>query len=490
MKTTFKFIPLLLLLAGVFLFTACGGGNKGENTEGNGENEEASVKEEVWNIPMISETELRKAKEYKSLEEALAEPDKVYKLNLAEKKLTALPEDLFKLKHLQRLRLAFNRDLKTLDPRIGSLKNLQYISLHSCGLTTLPKEIGKLPNLETLIVESNKISSLPAEIGSLPKIKELKLSYNELTALPEEIYNLSTLENLYLHRNQISTISDKLGQLTNLKNLTLGNNQISAVPATIKNLSALRYITLTENQITALPEEIGELANLVQLYVGKNTGLAKLPESTTKLEKLYEINLTGCSSIDLEDTFNKLDSLPKLQKVWLANMGKPVVLPENVGNLDNVKALFLDKNTFEGGELTKLMDKLANMEVLRTVSITDCKIANIPANISKLKNLEYLYAYRNELKTLPATIGQISKLKYLSVSSNKEFTTLPGTIGSLRKLETLDLSYTNITALPPALSTMKQLKTLYIKRTNVPQAVADQLKKALPDTKVDHSNKQ
>ena len=278
--------------------------------------------------------------------------------------------------------------------------------------------------------------------------------------------------------------------MTNLKSLTLGNNQIGAVPATIKNLSALRYITLTENQLTALPEEIGDLSNLVQLYVGKNTGLTKLPESTPKLEKLYEINLTGCSAIDLEDAFNKLDSLPKLQKVWLGNMGKPVVLPDNVGNLDQVKALFLDKNTFEAAELPKMMDKLAKMEVLRTLSITDCKITNLSANIFKLKNLEYLYAYRNEMKTLPATIGQVSKLKYLSVSSNKEFTTLPATIGGLRNLETLDVSYTNIAAVPPALSTMKQLKTVNLKRTNVPKAVADQLKKALPDTKVDHSNKQ
>ena len=94
------------------------------------------------------------------------------------------------------------------------------------------------------------------------------------------------------------------------------------------------------------------------------------------------------------------------------------------------------------------------------------------------------------MKTLPATIGQVSKLKYLSVSSNKEFTTLPATIGGLRNLETLDVSYTNITAVPPTLSTMKQLKTVNLKRTNVPKAVADQLKKALPDTKVDHSNKQ
>ena len=490
MKTIQKLFPLLLLFAGVFLFTACGGGSKTGNTDGTDSTDQANVKEEEWTIPMISESELRKAKEYKSLEEALAEPDKVYKLNLAEKKLTALPEDLFKLKHLQRLRLAFNRDLTSLDPRIGSLKNLQYISLHSCGLTTLPKEIGKLPNLETLIVESNKISSVPAEIGNLPKIKELKLSYNELTALPEEIYNLSTLENLYLHRNKIGAISDKIGQLTSLKSLTLGNNQITEVPATIGKLSNLRYVTLTENQITALPEELGDLASLVQLYVGKNTGLTKLPESTTKLEKLYDINLSGCSSLDLEDTFNKLDSLPKLNSLRLADLGKPVVLPENVGNLNNVKDLYLDKNTFEGGELSKLMDKLSKMEVLRTVSLTDCKIANLPANISKLKNLEYLYTYRNDMKTLPATIGQLSKLKYLSVSSNKEFTTLPGTIGSLRKLETLDVSYTKIAALPPALNAMKQLKTVYLQRTNVPKAVADQLKKSLPDAKVDHSNKQ
>lgn len=488
MKTFQKLIPLLLFFTGILLFSACGGGNN-KATEENSHQEEADVKEEAWNIPLISASDLRQAKEYKSLEEALAEPDKVYKLNLAEKKLTALPEGLFKLKHLQRLRLAFNRDMASLDPRIGQLKNLQYISLHSCGLTSLPKEIGSLPNLETLIAESNKLTAIPAEIGNLAKVKELKLSYNELTALPDEIYNLGTLENLYLHRNKITGIADKLGQLSNLKNLTLSDNQIAQIPATIKNLTALRYFTISNNQITALPEELGELANLVQLYVGKNKGLAKLPESTTKLEKLYDLQLNGCENLDLEDTFTKLASLPKLQKIWMKKMGKPVNLPENVGKLTTVKALFLDDNTFEAGELSKLFDKVSTMAALRTLSITGSKLTSIPANVSKVKNLEYLYCYRNNLKTLPGTIGQLSKLKSLSVSSNKDFNALPATIGALRNLERLELSYTAIAVLPATINGLKQLKTLDIKRTNIPKATADQMKKVLTHTKVDHSNK-
>lgn len=478
----------MAFFATTLLFTACGGG--GNKATDNADNtEEADVASEKWDIPLISESELRKAKEYKSLEEALAEPDKVFNLNLASKKLTALPESIFQLKHLQKLRLAFNRDLKSLDPRIGKLKNLQYISLHSCGLTTLPKEIGSLPNLETLIVESNKITSIPAEIGNLAKIKELKLSYNKLTAIPDEVYNLSTLKNLYLHNNEITNLSDKVGQLTNLKNLTLSRNQIAQVPASIKNLKELRYLTLGDNQLTALPEELGELSNLVQLYLGKNKGLTKLPESTTKLAKLYDLQLNSCESLDLEDTFNKLAELPKLEKIWLQRMGKSFKLPKNIKKLATVKGLFLDNNTFEKGELSRTFDLLGNMPKLRTLNLADCKIEKLPGNVTRLKNMEYLFLYRNNLKTLPAGIGQLSKLKSLSVSSNKDFTNLPPTVATLRNLERLDLSYSAISALPGTINGMKQLKDLNMKRTNITKARADQLRKALPKTKVDHSNK-
>ncbi|WP_299458561.1 leucine-rich repeat domain-containing protein [uncultured Microscilla sp.] len=488
MKLIRKFTLSLAFIAGTILFTSCGGGSKAtdENTDNT---ENADVKEEAWNIPLISDADLRKAKKYESIEEALAEPDKVYHLSLREKKLSALPEELFKLKHLQRLDLAFNRDMTSLDPRIGKLKNLQYISLHSCKLTSLPKEIGSLPNLEVLIVESNKLASIPAEIGQLPKIKELKLSYNELSAVPEELYNLASLENLYLHRNDITNLSDKVGQLTNLKNMTLASNQISSVPASIKNLKNLRYLTLSDNKLTALPEELGELNKLSMLYLGKNTGLQKLPESTTKLEKLYDLQLNGCTNLDLEDTFNKLANLPKLQKIWMQKLGKPLKFPKNVKNLASVKALFLDNNEYEQGELSRTFDLISAMPELRTLNISNSKITKIPGNVSKLKNLEYLYMYGNDLTALPAAIGQLTKLKSLSVSSNKNFKTLPPTIGALRNLDRLELSYTAITNLPAAINGMKQLKFIKIRKTNMSQATADQLTKALPDTKIDYAKK-
>jgi Leucine-rich repeat (LRR) protein len=488
MKLIRKFTFSLAIVASTMMFTSCGGGgNKATDTSDN--TETADVKDEEWNIPLISEADLRKAKKYESIEEALAEPDKVYHLSLREQKLDKLPEDLFKLKHLQKIDLSFNREMTSLDPRIGKLKNLQYISLHSCKLTSLPKEIGSLPNLETLIVESNKLGSVPAEIGNLPKIKNLKLSYNKLTSVPEEIYNLTSLENLYLHRNDISNLSDKVGQLTNLKNLTFSGNQITSVPASIKNLKNLRYLTLSENNLTALPEELGELNKLTMLYLGKNAGLEKLPESTTKLEKLYDLQLNGCTNLDLEDTFNKLAKLPKLNKIWLQKLGKPIKLPKNVKSLASVKALFLDNNQFEQGELSRTFDLVSGMPALRTLNISNSKITKIPGNINKLKNLEYFYAYGNDLSGLPAAIGQLTKLKTLSVSSNKNLKSLPPTVGALRKLERLELSYTAIATLPAGINSMKQMKYLKLRKTNMTQATADQLKKALPDTNIDYAKK-
>ena len=51
--------------------------------------------------PLFDTNELKREKLYSSLEEALREPQKVYRLNLSNSKLTEIPKEIEKLNNLQ-----------------------------------------------------------------------------------------------------------------------------------------------------------------------------------------------------------------------------------------------------------------------------------------------------------------------------------------------------------------------------------------------------
>ena len=72
------------------------------------------------------------------------------------------------------------------------------LDLSDKGLTELPQEIGQLVNLQGLYLNFNKLTTLPAEIGQLVNLQGLTLIGNQLTTLPAEIGQLVNLRKLEL----------------------------------------------------------------------------------------------------------------------------------------------------------------------------------------------------------------------------------------------------------------------------------------------------
>jgi Leucine-rich repeat (LRR) protein len=136
-------------------------------------------------------------KVYTNLAEAIQNPDKVYKLELVKKRLTAFPIEVFRFKNLKSLNLSSNR------------------------LLAIPSDIEKLTQLEELDLSRNEIKEIPAEIGSLTNLRQLILFKNEIDTISPEIGNLNKLEKLDLWENEISNIPDDIGKLKNLKILEL-----------------------------------------------------------------------------------------------------------------------------------------------------------------------------------------------------------------------------------------------------------------------------
>ena len=131
---------------------------------------------------------LSREKVYTNLEEALANPEAVYKLDLSEQGLKALPPEIEQLENLQRLNLSKNK-LKELPVEIGNLQNLQSLNLYNNKLKVLPKEVQNLKNLTELFLAYNRIYEVPMWFGGLGKLRTLDLSYTRVT--PYEVDRIS-----------------------------------------------------------------------------------------------------------------------------------------------------------------------------------------------------------------------------------------------------------------------------------------------------------
>ncbi|MCC6383702.1 MAG: leucine-rich repeat domain-containing protein [Bacteroidia bacterium] len=151
----------------------------------------------VFAQQILEQDELRLKPVYKSLAEALAKPDSVYRLSLKGKKLKTFPTEVFQFKNLNSLDLSRNK-LKEIPDSLDQFTSLVELNLGYNQLTSLPESVGSIKNLAVLKLYRNKITYLPAEMGKLIYLEELELWDNEIDVFPEEMHNCKLLKKIDL----------------------------------------------------------------------------------------------------------------------------------------------------------------------------------------------------------------------------------------------------------------------------------------------------
>jgi len=145
----------------------------------------------LWSIAQLDSAALSKEPEFISMDEALKDPAKVYKLNLRKQKLKKFPKEIFTFTNLQELNLSRNK-IDQVPEEIGQLTKLQILDLSRNKLKAVPSQIGKLVRLRKLLLYLNEIPTLPAEIGNLTLLQTLDMWGNEISEFPPEISKLKS----------------------------------------------------------------------------------------------------------------------------------------------------------------------------------------------------------------------------------------------------------------------------------------------------------
>ncbi|KAI8370719.1 uncharacterized protein BYT42DRAFT_617238 [Radiomyces spectabilis] len=302
--------------------------------------------------------------------------------------------------------------------------------------------------VEQLLLRRNRLTCLKKYAKALHSFRhhllELSLRDNLLLKFPIEIMSLKQLTTLSLSNNALTVIETQLlPHLPHMQWLSLGGNQLKDLPSDIVCCRHLKGLDLQNNQFEVFPSVIFELQNLEVLLLQKNhirelSGNDRLPRS------LHTLNLA----------FNKLTQLP------LALTEHP---PAALTHLH-----------LSGNELRRLSETflLKGYQHLVSLDLHTCGLEYLSPEFFKrlatnCKGLRRLNLAINCLANLPAEIGDLTELQWLNLNDNR-LSELPTTLARLVNLVKLGLVQNHLRELPSHLfCRMKKLQKIDIRRNKL-----------------------
>lgn len=163
---------------------------------------------------------------YSNLEEALKNPDNVYRLDLSNQFFNQFPASVAKFKNLRYLSLK-NDHLKEIPKEISLLTKLKILDLSGNDFKFLPVEMKKLKNLEEIYLNDEPSADVIQELSilaKLPKLRILHLENDKMGILPKSINNLKHLEKLYLNDNELTDLPPYITNNKKLFYIDMKNN--------------------------------------------------------------------------------------------------------------------------------------------------------------------------------------------------------------------------------------------------------------------------
>ncbi|CEP07634.1 hypothetical protein [Parasitella parasitica] len=308
----------------------------------------------------------------------------------------------------------------------GSLKHqrclLTDLNLANCKLSSLPDDLFvNATSLEHLILDNNTLSILPKSIGSLTKLLRLSVQGNNLEALPAEISNLVDLKILDAQKNNLKSLPKEIWLCVSLQTLNCSSNLLESFPEpyTQPNISS-------GSSTTTNPEEKPPTTP-VQPAATSNDNNADNDTPNTKAET-GESNIPAnllSSGFHPPPNFNppSFFASPRNHPPPLSLSLRNLLLGDNrfTDDIWSPLSLFLELRTLNlcFNDLYEIPPEGLCHQHLYELYLSGNHLASLPADdIEKLSYLRVLAVNGNKLQTLPAEIGKLRKLLVLDVGNN------------------------------------------------------------------------
>ena len=243
---------------------------------------------------------------------------------------------------------------------------------------------------------------------------------------------------------------------------------LGKIPASIGELKRLKSLILSDDNLAILepiPPEIGNLESLETLRICGVNIPGPIPPEIGNLRNLRELSLmSGLSTLNRSG--QPYNPEPLLNKS---------VIPESLGNLVNLEKLRLD--WLVEGDLPQDLGNLSKLEELEIyvsggILVSDYdvedipfeRIGAIPESISGMKGLRRLALKGGFSGDLPAGMGGLVSLEYMTIDSPYLTGSVPSSICGLTNLRTLWLLADRMSGgLPANIGNMRSLEGLLLK---------------------------
>jgi Leucine-rich repeat (LRR) protein len=135
-------------------------------------------------------------------------------------------------------------------------------------------------------------------------------------------------------------------------------------------------------------------------------------------------------------------------------------LPDDIFQLqpfiNGLQGLILDRN-----QLTSIPESIGNLTALKILWLRNNQLTSIPESIGNLIALEHLDLIDNQLTSIPTSIGKLVALQILWLDKN-QLTSIPTSIGNLVVLRSLCLRNNQLTSIPTSIGNLVALRGLHL----------------------------
>lgn len=324
-----------------------------------------------------------------------------------------------------------------------------------------------------LIHPKIKAGNPPVEISA-------KTQYTINSALKDkDTTQILILNGIHKNLKNLTEIPDQIRQLKNLRTLVITEIPIKKIPSWIKDLKELRSLTISPSQqmsqdkssdlIKEIPEELWELKHLQYLTIS-NTHIKKISKKIEKLNNLIELDISFNQLIDIPSSIGKLVNLEKLEirtqipdertqyyykgnplrKSWVAIDSVNEGLSEDEYLKKYNVEIQTNNNLYSG--LTNIPKSISQLKKLTFLDLSGNKELQLSNEISELTNLRQLEINEMNLKEIPKTIQNYTKLHTLSIKKNSNIKEIPVWINKLQNLKKVETYRCRFSVIPETLN--------------------------------------
>lgn len=255
---------------------------------------------------------------------------------------------------------------------------------------------------------------------------------------------------------------------------------------------ALRFVFSDSASLQDLVATLAANPNVTELSL---VGLTDLPNELTEFRNIEALTLTVYGDDGILETFCELPNLRRLR----VESQEPLSIPASIGDLRQLQHFEIDAY-YLPERLPDAMGQLVNLEsiefggdelylpifgdwILELKQLKKLKLVaphgfpnedGVQEALTRLSQLESLSFHRHYVHEVPESIGNLTALKELNLSSRIGI--LPETIGQLSNLRKLGLSGNELESLPVSLARLTQLEELDLSHQEAEIDIAQSVK--------------